>query len=151
MKKLKIRRPFYAFRFCHICFHSWKQSLSIYLAIFKNNNCPSVWFEARFVCWVQFWGLWYIMCLHCFYTNCNAVTRIVSRYIAGYIRSYDVLVSMQCAELASGSDSTINCRSKGCGTIDFYNRSASSFKLGPSRIINGWLPKYDWIYQEGID
>jgi len=44
-------------------------------------------------------------------------------------------VSLQCAELASGSDSTINCRSKGCGTIDFYNRSASSFKLGPSRII----------------
>jgi len=42
---------------------------------------------------------------------------------------------LQCAELASGSDSTINCRSKGCGTIDFYNRSASSFKLGPSRII----------------
>jgi hypothetical protein len=37
-------------------------------------------------------------------------TGIVTSYIAGYIKSYDIIFSLQCAELASGSDLTINCR-----------------------------------------
>jgi len=42
----------------------------------------------------------------------------VTRYIAGNIKSFDLLVSLQCTELTSGSDATINCRSKLCGTTD---------------------------------
>ena len=42
----------------------------------------------------------------------------MTRYIAGYFRSLDVIVSLQCIKLVSGSDSTINSRSKKCGTKD---------------------------------
>jgi len=58
----------------------------------------------------------------------------VTRYIAGYVRFYDLIVSLQCAELASGFDPTINCRLKGCG--------GSLITLPPAHNAGPFTPPY---------